>query len=257
MLKRRQVLVGGAAAVGPLAICACPCAARAPRITESLGCVLTDADTDRIYTNGTPTARYVHGNEPIIGRSGDRDFDLALAQTLAKMSRALDVSPGFAFYDDFDGHNAYATTRVRLNGADGTVLFGKGFLRELRAGKESPEVAVAAVCAHEFGHILQFKLNLSARVRNGATSVKRTELQADFFSGYFAGLRKKERPSYPAAVGALAQYNVGDNNVRSPQHHGTRDERGAAFVRGFEASYRENRQLGDAIQVSINYASRL
>ena len=107
------------------------------------------------------------------------------------------------------------------------------------------------------GHILQFKHNLAARVRGSDPTVKRTELQADFFAGNFSGLRKKERPSYPAAVGALAQYNVGDNHLNSPQHHGTKEERGAAFVRGYEVAYRDNKPLGEAIQISINYASRL
>ena len=230
-------------------------------MVESLGCVLVDAEGEKLYPRGTATASASQGfnsrEATLIARSGDRDFDLALAQTLFKLSTVLEVAPGFAFYDDHDGFNAYATRLVRLNGADGTVLFGAGFLKKLLRGKESPEVAVAAVCAHEFGHILQFKHNLKARVQNGDKTVKRTELQADFFSGYFAGLRKKERPNYPAAVGALAQYNVGDNRVNAPQHHGTREERGAAFVRGYEVAYKENKSLGDAIQISINYASRL
>lgn len=250
----RRHLLGGAVAFGT-----CPCLAQPARVVQSPGCVLVDSEAEALYPVSTATAsmQATRGNEAIIARSGDRDFDQALAQTLFKLSKALDVSPGFAFYDDRAGLNAYATRVVRLNGADGTVLFGQGLLQRLMRGKESPEVAVTSVCAHEFGHILQFKHNLASRVRNGDRTVKRTELQADFFSGYFAGLRKKERPSYPAAVGALAQYNVGDNSVNSPQHHGTPVERGAAFVRGYEVAYKESKPLGDAIQISINYASRL
>ena len=246
----RRTLLGGG-----LAACACPCLAAPARKILSPGCVLVESESEQLYPIGTATAsaQATRGNEAIIARSGDQ----ALAQTLVKLAKALDVSPGFAFYDDSDGFNAYATKLVRLNGADGTVLFGQGFLRHLMRGKESPDVAVTAVCAHEFGHILQFKHNLATRVRNGDKTVKRTELQADFFAGYFAGLRKKERPNYPAAVGALAQYNVGDNRVNSPQHHGTREERGAAFVRGYEVAYRDSKPLGEAIQISINYASRL
>lgn len=256
-MNRRTFLRDSGIAIGTFAACACPCLARTARVIESLGCVLTDADSDRLYPPGTATGRYVRGDEPIILKSGNREFDIALAQTLVKISHALDVSPGFAFYDDSDGMNAYATRRVHLNGVDGTVLFGQGFLRKIMSGGESPEVAVAAVCAHEFGHILQFKHGLTDQVAHGDTTVRRVELQADFFSGYFAGIRRKERPSYPAAVAALAQYNVGDNAVNSPQHHGTREERGAAFVRGYEVSYRENRSLGEAIQISLNYVARL
>ena len=219
--------------------------------------MLADGDAERLYADTAGSRQPSNARESIIARSGDRDFDRALAQTLAMISDLLQVSPGFAYYDDYDGMNAYATPRVKLNGADGTVLFGQAFLRKLRAGRESPEVAVVAVCAHEFGHILQFKHGLTARVRNGDATVKRSELQADYFSGFFAGHRKKVLPSYPAAVGALAQYNVGDHSLNSPQHHGTPEERGAAFVRGFEAGYRENLALGDAIQQSVAYASRL
>ena len=197
-------------------------------------------------------------DKPVTSRTAiARGRVVMLPETLAMIADLLQVSPGFAYYDDYDGMNAYATPRVKLNGADGTVLFGQAFLRKLRAGRESPEVAVVAVCAHEFGHILQFKHGLTARVRNGDPTVKRSELQADYFSGFFAGHRKKALPSYPAAVGALAQYNVGDHSINSPQHHGTPEERGAAFVRGFEAGYRENLALGDAIQQSVAYASRL
>lgn len=246
------------ALAGAFAVCACPCVARSRSIL-SPGCVLTESEGEQLYPRSaaTASASAASGKETIIARSGDPDFDRALAETLLKLSRTLQVSPGFAYYDDHEGFNAYATRLVRLNGADGTVLFGQGFLRQLMRGKESPEVAVAAVCAHEFGHILQFKHNLAARVRGNDPTVKRTELQADFFAGYFAGLRKKERPSYPAAVAALAQYNVGDNHLNSPKHHGTPQERGAAVVRGFEVAYRDNKPLGEAIQISINYASKL
>ncbi|MEI6202379.1 MAG: hypothetical protein WCP68_10540, partial [Enhydrobacter sp.] len=256
-LTRRTLLAGATVAAGASAFCTCPCSAKASRVVESLGCVLTDSDAERLYPGAAGKRQSSTDEDSIIARSGDRDFDRALAQTLARISDVLQVSPGFAYYDDYDGLNAYATPKVRMNGPDGTVLFGQGFLKKLRAGREAPEVAVVAVCAHEFGHILQFKHRLTTTVRNGDSTVKRTELQADYFSGYFAGRRKKELPSYPAAVGALAQYNVGDHSLNSPQHHGTPDERGAAFVRGFEAAYHENRSLNDAVEQSIAYASRL
>ncbi len=246
MLSRRRV-TSGLLATGLTMACGCPVHARTA--SAGAGCVLAAlSDTQQMY---------VDGNTPMIWSSGDRDFDRALAESLLKLAACLDVSPGFAFYDDHDGINAYASPAVRMYGADGTVLFGLRLLKEIMARPENPEVAVVTICAHEFGHILQFKHRLMERVRNGAPNVKRTELQADFFAGYFAGIRKKERPSFPAAVGAMTQYGVGDNDFGSPQHHGTAVERGAAFVRGFDSAYRENRPLGDAIQVSINYASTL
>jgi hypothetical protein len=64
-------------------------------------------------------------------------------------------------------------------------------------------------------------------------------------------------PLYPAAVFATQQYSAGDPDVNSPEHHGTRDERATAIVRGFEVAYRERRNLSDAIQIGVNYVWRL
>ena len=256
MIGRREFALGGLISI---VFGASPCctAHAQPRVHATRGCWIADDDIDSIYPDGTDTRLYINGNEPMIPRSGDRDFDYALAQTLGKCSTYLNAAPGFAYYDDFDGLNAYATPKVRLNGADGTVLFGQGLLQKLMKSQDHPDLSVAAVCAHEFGHILQFKLNLFERVKAGQPTVKRPELQADFFSGYFSGLRKKEKPDFPAAVFAMTQYSFGDNMINSPNHHGTPDERAAAIVRGFEAGYRENKNLNDAIQTSINYVSYL
>ena len=256
MWTRREILSGGALALSFASGGRCACAAdvQAP---HSKGCLLADEDVDAIYPPGTDTRAFINGNEPIIPRSGDRDFDLALAQTLAKLAQAFGVVPGFAYYDDYDSLNAYATPRVRLFRADGTVLMGINFLQKLRAGREAPEVAVAGVCSHEFGHIIQFRHQLIPVVNAGQPTIKRSELQADYFAGYFAGLRKRERPSYPAAVVAMTQYDYGDNNFADESHHGTRQERGAAVVRGFEAAFRDKRGLAEAIQDSTNYVLTL
>jgi hypothetical protein len=211
-----------------------------------------------VYPADTETRSYMTGNEPMIPRSGDRDFDYALAQTLGMLSDAFGVLPGFAYYDDESGRtaNAYATTATRLARGKGTVLMGVNLLQKLRAGDEHPAVAVAAVCSHEFGHILQYDKDLIDTVNAGQPTVKRSELQADYFAGYFAGIRKKQRPDYPAAVVAATQYRFGDFST-DRGHHGTPQERGAAVVRGFEASFRENKNLSDAIQESTNYVLRL
>jgi predicted metalloprotease len=167
------------------------------------------------------------------------------------------VLPAFAFYDDYDGKNAYATPLKRLERVDGTVLMGAGLLQELRSKAENPEVTVAGVCAHEFGHILQYRHKLLARLDAGQRTVKRGELQADYFAGYFAGLRKRERREFPAAVIALTQFEFGDLQYNDPGHHGTPKERGDAVSKGFEASFRQNKSLGEAIEESTSYAMSL
>ena len=255
MWTRRETVVGGALTLlfGGLQNCSCALASAAP---HSVGCLLDDADFNSVYPEGTQTVR-ITGDDRIIYNSGDKNFDFALAQSLGKISEKFGVVPGFAYYDDSGRENAYATPRVRMNNADGTVLFGMNYFRRMRSLPEFPEVAIAGVCSHEYGHIVQFKYGLIERVNLGQKTKKRSELQADYFAGYFAGLRKRERPSYPAAVVATAQRSFGDAAYNNEQHHGTPLERGAAVVRGFEASFRENKKFYEAIQESTQYVLQL
>ena len=137
------------------------------------------------------------------------------------------------------------------------MLFGSALLFELMAVPENPDAGVAAVCAHEFGHIVQLKRGLVPALNAGQTTVKRCELNADFMAGYFAGLRKLQRPEFPAAAFAATQERLGDYQFGNPYHHGTPQERAAAIVRGFEVAYRQQQSLSDAIQTGVNYVSVL
>jgi hypothetical protein len=192
----------------------------------------------------------------MITSTGNRDFDYAMAQMLSRVSDTFGVLPGFCFYDDYDGENAYATNAVKMTRADGTVLYGKRYLLTCMSQQESPEAVVSATCAHEFGHIVQFKHDLQPALVRGQSNVKRAELNADFFAGYFAGTRKLQKPDYPAAVFATNRYARGDYTTNR-DHHGTPQERAAAVVRGFETAYRERRTFADAIQIGVNYVMQL
>jgi hypothetical protein len=227
----------------------CGICAAASSTGRTMGCVLSSDDF------GSVSQRAM--DHPIL-KSGNSMFDYALAQTLFKLAKAFDVEPSFAFYDDSDSPNAFATKRViRNNKIDGSVFLGTAFTNKCLEYQEAPDVAVATVCAHEFGHIVQFKNDLWDRVTAGQRTVKRGELQADYFAGYFSGLRKSTSPNYPAAVAAVAQFKVGDTAFSDPQHHGTPAERGAAVARGFDAAYHGKKSLGDAIEESCNYVASL
>jgi hypothetical protein len=253
MLTRRDAVLGGMLTIVFGVGCACRAqAAAAPRY---YGCRLPEGEVGRYYKAGTDTRLFVTGSEPMIARSGDSDFDMALAQTLARIAELFSVLPGFAYYDDHEGANAYATDAKRLDKADGTVLFGQRLLKRLMSGNDSPDAAVAAVCAHEFGHIVQFKKGLDKSLKAGEATNKRIELQADYFAGFFAGVRKLQRPSFPAAVFALTQFNSGDNMINNPDHHGTHEERGAAVSRGFESAFRLRHTFSQAINESVRYVS--
>jgi hypothetical protein len=254
MLTRRDFAVGGALTIVWGAV-AEPCRAHAATAGHTFGCMLPDDEAERLLATSTAQQTFASGNEPIVASSGDKAFDYALAQTLSRITDIFGVLPGFAYYDDRDRPNAYATSKVQMAKADGAVLFGRRYLRTALGQPEHPDVAVTAICAHEFGHILQYKLRLQLVILAGQQSVKRLELHADYLAGYYAGRRKLAKLDYPAAVFATQQYSAGDLQVNNPQHHGRPDERAAAIVRGFEVAYRERRDLPEALRTGIKYVA--
>lgn len=259
MVTRRQILLGGALhiLVGERVGWSAQGVTRPRRPTGAHGCILHTAYASPFIETSRGEQLFSTGTESVIGSSGDRDFDFALAQTLARISDLFDVLPGFGFYDDYDAKNAYATRAVRAGRGHGTVLFGQRLLKELLGGQESPDAAVAAVCAHEFGHILQYRKNLDRIVGSGQPTVKRVELQADYFAGFFAGTRKLQTPEFPAAVFAVTQFNLGDTRINHEQHHGTPEERGAAIAQGFNAAFRDRIGMAEAIEASVKYVGAL
>jgi Putative neutral zinc metallopeptidase len=256
MITRRDSVLGGLLTMvwtaGP-----CLCRAQEPQAMHNAGCTLDDDEAERLFTVSTEPQLFFTGNEEPIAKSGDPQFDYALAQTLSRLADTFKVLPGFCYYHDEDAPNAYATPRVRMKRADGTVFLGFSYLKKLLGFAESPDAAVAAACAHEFGHILQYKHGLLKAVLAGQATAKRSELQADYFAGYFAGVRKLQKRDYPAAIFAVQAHAAGDFNVDRRRHHGSPDERAAAVVRGFEVGYRERRRLAEAIQIGMNYVSVL
>ena len=188
--------------------------------------------------------------------SGDRDFDRALAETLAFLSDRFFVLPSFAFFSEPGSSNAFASSTRRMGRSDGDVLFGRKLFQEIMSGREHPEIGIVSVCAHEFGHIAQDKFGVYNRLVGSNRRVKRLELHADFLSGYFAGIRRLQHPKYPAATFALTQFGLGDYSD-DIEHHGTPDERGAAVVAGYRAGYDERLKFGFALESGIRYVNQI
>jgi hypothetical protein len=102
-------------------------------------------------------------------------------------------------------------------------------------GRAAGDFGVAYVVAHEYAHNLQHELGIFSIGR--ANSAKPFELQADCLAGtwgnsvYRQGLL--DEGDVEEALGtALA---VGDFDVGNEQHHGTPEERRAAWSLGFES----------------------
>jgi hypothetical protein len=251
MISRRRVLQAGTCAI-------CSGSVLAKAEPNYHGCTLDPAamaeridptEAPRSYGLGAPAERGAfHG-------SGDPTFDRALSVTLLKISEAFAVLPGFAFSERVN-LNAFASTNTALGRDDGSVVFGNPLYRAIMGRREHPEIGIVAVCAHEFGHIAQYKHGVDRMlIVNGRK--KRLELHADFMAGYFAGRRKLEMPDYPAAVFATTQYSFGDNSYGAPEHHGTSVERGQAVVAGYDSAYRARESVTMALETGMRYVQRI
>lgn len=244
MRTRREILVSGTLAMFFGGSCSC-------NSTDArIGCSLS-------ISAATPYIKDIENAEKkgdlIVRKSGNRDFDFATAQSLSRMSDIFKVLPSFRYFTFGDSNNAFATPIKIDSNRDGSILFGRDLLFDVMAKEEGPETAFAAVLAHEYGHILQFKLGINNVLEQKNKNVRGSELHADFLSGYFAGIRKLEKPDFKAAVFAMNSYNVGDYETSSKDHHGTPEERGRAVVMGFKSAYNEKMPLMDAVIFGAKY----
>jgi hypothetical protein len=257
MICRRDIALGGLLSIGWLAV-PCGCPAHGFSAGSRFGCDLAEDDAIGVQLRKEmqePLTR--GGGPPKFVQSGDRDLDYAMAQTLSMLTDTWNVLPGFAYFDETGPPNAFASSAPWLARADGSVIFGRNLLARLLKAREQPDVGIAAVVAHEYGHITQYKYNLKRPLLNGQDTVKRLELHADFLAGYFAGRRKLTRPDFPAAVFATTQYAAGDFRTDRASHHGTPDERANAIVKGFETAFRDKRSPSEALQIGVQYAQTL
>ena len=190
----------------------------------------------------------------LVANSGNREFDYNAAETLSKISSLLNIRPGFLYFKNYS-FNAWAAPVSIFPNTWGTVGFGRDLLFSIIKNSEDPIAAFDGICAHECTHIYQFINRINPAY--GQVSVKRNELHADFFSGYFAGIRKIENRNYNAAVVAVSHQSLGDYNFNNPQHHGTPEERAAAVVRGFEVAYNDRLPVNAANLIALEFVSRI
>ena len=136
-----------------------------------------------------------------ITRSTDNlELDLTLDAALKRLADLFGVLPGFGFYDDFKGPNAFAiyASPPMVPNTAGTVLFGRRLFQNMM--KFDPTgVAVLWTLAHEFGHIWLFMSGRYKEVKRGQPTAKRIELHADFLAGYYLAIfpkKKKKKKNY-------------------------------------------------------------
>jgi len=173
-----------------------------------------------------------------------QDFENGLAVVLRGMGELLGVKVEFGYYDDpIERPNAGADPSIReplpyRGVSDGRVAIGRNLLTQIRLrSSDYFSSALAAVCAHEHGHILQGKYLLNSsiqrpRIMNLNEWELCMELHADFVCGYYASYRTRSDPNYPAALLAMTQFESGANGLKESSH-GTSEQRGALVKAGF------------------------
>jgi hypothetical protein len=161
---------------------------------------------------------------------------------LRNVSAEFRLRPRFYFYDDGENPNAYAV-RETIGAADdypadyrdGIIVMGTNLLdgeldrREMSGpGTLQTNSVPEAILAHEFAHLRQFRK--SSPLAFG----KPRELHADYLAGwYIRRVHLKYRTNFNPAKAGRCFYQKGDTAFYSPQHHGTKDERLAAFLAGY------------------------
>lgn len=252
MLSRRTLLVTmGCACAAPGQI---PAAQGKSLSRSSQGCQVSDADLGRIKGRAMALGRNIGdlSASDIRRSTGNAGMDRALDQALKRVSDTFEVLPGFGFYDDHDGENAWATARVLLQQTDGTVLFGdRMFATLMRFDPQGG--AVMWTIAHEFAHIWLYKSGQKSRLLAGQQTVRRVELHADFLAGFYLGTRKREQPGISLFNAGHDIWSSGDTLYNDPGHHGTPEERVAAAEAGFKVSYAGRRGTKEAFDAATQY----
>lgn len=216
----------------------CSCAISTPLLhAAEIGpinaCCISDEAFTAIVTKSKTNFSTIWENSPILFSSGNIAFDRALGRSLVRLAKEFRVFPAFGYINDRLMQNAIATTATRVGSTRGTVLFELNFLFRFLDHSEGGDAIILGICAHEFGHISQFFGGPYKRLRESHKTVKLVELHADYLSGYFMSIIKRERPNIRLRAFGETMHHLGGYETESPDFHGKPDERLQALEKGF------------------------
>ncbi|MXV53225.1 hypothetical protein GS399_19845 [Pedobacter sp. HMF7647] len=121
------------------------------------------------------------------------------------------------------------------------IIMGDGILEAFDAIGYG-DVAPQAILAHEFGHHIQYQLNLFTDV-NSPEATRRTELMADAYSAYYLSHARGASMQWKRVKLFLQVFfNIGDCSFNSTGHHGTPAQRMAAAEWGYNVANNAQKQ---------------
>ncbi|MCE7063909.1 neutral zinc metallopeptidase [Dyadobacter sp. CY326] len=107
------------------------------------------------------------------------------------------------------------------------IIMGDGIMEGFAAIGYG-DVAPQAILAHEFGHHIQFQLNLFPDAQS-PEGTRRTELMADAYAAYYLSHARGASMQWKRVKQFLSVFfNIGDCSFNSDGHHGTPTQRLAA-----------------------------
>jgi hypothetical protein len=162
-----------------------------------------------------------------------RQLELGIASMLNGVSKVTGLKMMAGFYEDDVWPNAMATMYGTRAGFDGEMLIGWSLVSRILEEPNS-SFYLAAILAHESGHIVQLRHNMCESLL--CQTLVRIELHADFIAGTI--LQRAGVPISGNAEKLLVGNwrSLGDTKYGNFNHHGTPEQRLLCLIRGFESA---------------------
>ena len=187
----------------------------------------------------------------LLRTSGNSDLDRSINLELTHIAESFNILPGFGFYDDSDGLNAFALDETLIPHTKGTVIFGQQLLTEELASRDWGGLAIAGIIAHEFGHIYQYQSQFFDLLTQGQDTDRLLELHADYLAGYYLGLKRLRSGEIDIKAFLDSLYLKGDTDFNSPDHHGTPTEREQVMLEGYKMGLTNNSNVPQVAKMGM------
>ncbi|AMA48562.1 neutral zinc metallopeptidase [Flavobacterium covae] len=180
------------------------------------------------------------------GTSADATFMTNQNTAIKTFWRGTSVAaPVFRFVKNGTDWNS---TYNAVSYSNGKIYYGEGIFRDAKS-KDASNLINVMILAHEYGHQLQYAFRLPSKKESTARA---GELQADGMAGYY--LRKGYGKSTYSEIATAYEFasSIGDRETKSPDHHGTPEQRRSAVRLGFLLADPTNAKL-TATQFDSNF----
>lgn len=194
-------------------------------------------EDSEIFICGLNAGSLASGNlgEILPGKTGNRQLDMAIQSDVLELQKVFGVSARMFLLREADGPNALAVRSPLPEvlekfhvppqvTSDGMVFFGTDLIKSQYNFISKRGYAIPSIMSHEYAHILQYKLGFPYHG-------KWQELHADFLAGWYTAHRSRYVPQN-IRESMTTFFDNGDNDLDSPQHHGSSQEREEAFLAG-------------------------